>query len=127
MAMSAETKPKTRENIRPPQSGSPQRAIYATQATGSQRLLCDRFLAVRRRIAMLRQIGVGGNALEARFEKTICLHASRRSSPPAKAPTRPTSKPRRFAQLKGTLKVGTQAGGRPPNSGTAMKRPALGP
>src|SRR3990172_1591750 len=90
MAMSAETKPKTRENIRPPQSGSPQRAIYATQATGSQRLLCDRFLAVRRRIAMLRQIGVGGNALEARFEKTICLHASRRSSLPAKRePARP--------------------------------------
>src|SRR5688500_14593145 len=31
MAMSVETKPKTRENIRPPQSGSPQRAINATE------------------------------------------------------------------------------------------------
>jgi hypothetical protein len=57
MAMSAETKPKTRENIRPPQSGSPQRAINATEprSAGDEVWMTD-FFAAAERSAMLLQI-----------------------------------------------------------------------
>src|SRR5262245_23348244 len=75
MAMSAETKPKTRENIRPPQSGSPQRAIAPRIImAGGRRLFCDRLFGRPPSGAMLLQIELGSNASDPVLKKTIFLH-----------------------------------------------------
>src|SRR5262245_20156236 len=76
MAMSAETKPKTRENIRPPQSGSTPRAIAPRIImAGGRRLFCDRLFGRPPSGAMLLQIELGSNASDPVLKKQFFLHA----------------------------------------------------
>src|SRR5262245_56244102 len=90
MAMSAETKPKTRENIRPPQSGSPQRAIAPRIImAGGRRLFCDRLFGRPPSGAMLLQIELGSNASDLVLKKQFFLHAL--FGAPGKSRARPTA------------------------------------
>src|SRR5262245_15123974 len=102
MAMSAETKPKTRENIRPSQSGSPQRAIAPRIImAGGRRPFCDRLFGRPPSGAMLLQIELGSNASDPVLKKQFFCTPysgapggkSRERPPPASKLGRPLKKP----------------------------------